>query len=699
MVCESCETWISVAEAALLLKVKPATIIRRIEKGTLSARRSEVLPFTDDGKENYEIQLNTLPQRLQYQYLYSHLPKSDTCTLDLVSPRSFLGNAWLDEFLDISSLIRDVTAIRQQNHRTGHVTDELRKLAELRGISLATLYRLTGKPSSKGISALYTDPFYLRDHLPSTMCLWSCDLAFALFLDSDSNYSQNDIMVEFNKIRNTIPCIDCPYHPNKSNDTDTPICPASQDYMPVPNHRKTINRLLSHIPPQMILYARKGYREWRAQYGLFVMRDRPLLVNESWQGDHHKFDLFVRITIRKEQGGKIYEKEIAVRPTLTAWIDSATSVFVGLVISITPNSDTIAEAFCRAAVLKPDSSIRGLPGCVIVDCGKDYKSKLFEDAPAELISFAPDETELNKRFAGLGLLPALGVKVKHALPYHPQSKPIERCFGTLERKWISKLPGWCRNSIADRPDNFQKTLISLLSNRELLTLEEFVSHFQDTILPEYHCTVDAETTVPELPGWQLSATSMPPLKRYNFLEKAKTITPDWSTISILKLHHSTEHKVGRWGIRFCNTYYQADELAYIVGEKVDILFHRVQPPYAPSSLTIIYHNHYLCDAYPAERHQMAGDNLVNIIHDSDRQNRPAKEMKATITRIRQSAYAIMPDNAKSNLTEKNQLSDMIFAPAIDEEISPNVDDKSADHVSSSQKCDIRKGLSFLFGEE
>ena len=272
------------------------------------------------GKPNYEVRLDSLPQRLQYQYLYSHLPESDICALDLVSPRSVLGNAWLDEFLDISSLIRSVALIRQQHHSTGHITGELRKLADSHGISLATLYRLIGKPSSAGISSLYTDPFYLQNHLPNTMCLWSCDLAYALYLDSENTYSQDDIMAELHKMRNSVLCSTCPYHPDNMKNSDIPACSKPQTYMPVPNHRKTVNRLLHHIPPQMVLYARKGYREWRAQYGLFVMRDRPLLVNESWQGDHHKFDLFVRITIHREHHGKVYEKEIAVRPTLTAWM-------------------------------------------------------------------------------------------------------------------------------------------------------------------------------------------------------------------------------------------------------------------------------------------------------------------------------------------------------------------------------------------
>ena len=66
----SSPAWISVADTAILLKVRPATIIRRIEKGTLPARTPEGMPFTYDGKPNYEIRLDALPQRLQYQYLY-----------------------------------------------------------------------------------------------------------------------------------------------------------------------------------------------------------------------------------------------------------------------------------------------------------------------------------------------------------------------------------------------------------------------------------------------------------------------------------------------------------------------------------------------------------------------------------------------------------------------------------------------------
>jgi putative transposase len=51
----------------------------------------------------------------------------------------------------------------------------------------------------------------------------------------------------------------------------------------------------------------------------------------------------------------------------------------------------------------------------------------------------------------------LGVKVQHCWPYHGQSKPIERFFGTVEndtRVW----PTYCGNSTANKPVDLQLQL-------------------------------------------------------------------------------------------------------------------------------------------------------------------------------------------------------------------------------------------------
>ena len=132
-------------------------------------------------------------------------------------------------------------------------------------------------------------------------------------------------------------------------------------------------------------------------------------------------------------------------------MDTASGYITGWVISVLPNSDTIAEAFCRACVPTVGDIAKGLPKSILVDCGRDYKSKLLEDPCSSYSAENWSESYLNRRFSGLGILRALNCEIYHCLPYHPQSKNIERFFGTLESSYISKLPGWCYSSAAERP--------------------------------------------------------------------------------------------------------------------------------------------------------------------------------------------------------------------------------------------------------
>ena len=59
------------------------------------------------------------------------------------------------------------------------------------------------------------------------------------------------------------------------------------------------------------------------------------------------------------------EKEIAVRPTLTAWMDTAAECSGGWVSSILSNADTIVEAFCRAVALTQGNIFHGLPKTIL----------------------------------------------------------------------------------------------------------------------------------------------------------------------------------------------------------------------------------------------------------------------------------------------------------------------------------------------
>lgn len=76
------ETWITAAEAATILHLTLRTVLSRAASGKLPARIPDDMPFTHDGKQNYLIRLESLPQKAQFHYLRSHLPDSQCCSLD-----------------------------------------------------------------------------------------------------------------------------------------------------------------------------------------------------------------------------------------------------------------------------------------------------------------------------------------------------------------------------------------------------------------------------------------------------------------------------------------------------------------------------------------------------------------------------------------------------------------------------------------
>lgn len=716
--------WITVNEAAILTGRKASYLIQQIQKGKLTGKLSSDHPYNQDGKENYIILLEDLPHRAQYQYYLRKIPEKDYLDTDFISPRLKLGKIWEDELVNISQLVKDVSIIKSIYYGSGKTTQELRRLAACYGISLATLYRFTGQQQIKKVSLLYLDPVYMQYHLPRTMCLRSVDFAYALFLDPHQKYSMSAIYREMLGHSDTR-CSDCPYHPDRASNNNslwkTPCCVRYNQHMIIPNNAKTIRRLMEHVPPQVICYCREGFRAWRSEYAPFSMRYKPLMVNDNWQSDHHVFNIFVRIKVFRYKNEKRYEKEIAVRPVLTAWMDSATGCIVGWVISVLPNSDTIAEAFCRSCTYTLGDSFTGLPHSVIMDCGADYKSKLLEDIPEYYkASLASDDALLlNKRFSGLGVLRVFSVDIYHCLPYHPQSKPIEHCFDTLENE-IEKLPGWCYRKVSERPEGFQKHLETLLQQKKLLTMEEFSNKFQTEILPAYHGKKDDSITNPDLPGWTLNIASMTPMQRYQAMEKSRSLIPSWQSISIIKRHHESDCLIQPQGIRFRYVYYDSDELKSLRGQKVDILYLNVSKPFAPSSVTVVYQGNYLCEAYPIHQNSYTGTPSKDLSEISFTQNRPAREIKRIVENINHNVSSILPPNATASSLDHFERSQEGHREQLRQEAYsvPYVRDMDATNQSlctdtqtlsefqtiiqsnsSTSKSDFCEGLDFLFGED
>ena len=125
----------------------------------------------------------------------------------------------------------------------------------------------------------------------------------------------------------------------------------------------------------------------------------------------------------------------------------------------TENTACIASAFRRTCLM-----LGKFPRVVYLDNGKAFRAKYFKGCP-------------DFEQAGiLGLYKDLGCEVIHAWPYHGQSKPVERFFGTMHdlEVWMPSYTGY---DIAHKParmkrgEDLHRQLYDKLGGRPL-SLEE-----------------------------------------------------------------------------------------------------------------------------------------------------------------------------------------------------------------------------------
>jgi len=260
--------------------------------------------------------------------------------------------------------------------------------------------------------------------------------------------------------------------------------------------------------------AREGKKKFEADNIIKILRNYDEIPpNFMWCGDHHIFDVFVKIPDGK--GGWLIK-----RPWLTSWMDMRSRALMGWCINFGPSSRTIGMALAHGISHKndPDFPQCGLPSSVYIDNGKDYRSKYLN---GEEISIGRiDYPDIIQRFAALGIDPfyidlefdpeqnawakkrgdkfieikgvrvggvyaRLNISQRYATAYHPWAKPIERFHGTLVRSFSRELPGWCGSGHEQRPE---KLAFELKRIHPLLTVEEFCDRFYGWVVNCYHKT-------------------------------------------------------------------------------------------------------------------------------------------------------------------------------------------------------------------
>lgn len=207
----------------------------------------------------------------------------------------------------------------------------------------------------------------------------------------------------------------------------------------IPSLRTMYDQIEKRIPLPVQVLHRQGQAAYEARCAPYILTDPDSIEPGSvFIGDHHELDI------------KIQHRGKWTRPWLTAWEDRRSRTIVGHTISLSPNQTTIMLAFKQAC------EKYGPPDAVKIDNGRDYDSEMWTGT-----------TKRRRRVLGKGYLDEsavcgiyamMNIAVSFAIPYHPQSKPIERFFATLESQFCKAFPTYCGSKTDRKPEDHQEFL-------------------------------------------------------------------------------------------------------------------------------------------------------------------------------------------------------------------------------------------------
>lgn len=257
---------------------------------------------------------------------------------------------------------------------------------------------------------------------------------------------------------------------------------------------------------------REGKKAWNDKCAISLLRDWNLVdVGDVIIGDGHTLNFE---TLNPATGKP-------TRMTIVLFYDGASNCPLGWEIMPTENTDSISAAFRRSCIM-----LGKFPRVVYLDNGRAFRAKYFKGCPDfEQAGF-------------LGLYRDLGCSVIHAWPYHGQSKPIERFFGTFHDLEVW-MPSYTGNDIAHKParmkrgENLHRQLYDKLGGRPLTmeeTLVQVARWFAEyATRPQYRTHLHGRTpgdVFMEGRGEGLSPQDMQKLTLFMMQKEVRTITKD-----------------------------------------------------------------------------------------------------------------------------------------------------------------------------
>src|SRR5579884_134262 len=194
----------------------------------------------------------------------------------------------------------------------------------------------------------------------------------------------------------------------------------------------TVRNWLASAPPSLRTYAREGRRAYQERMAPYLSRSySDVFANQIWVSDHMIHDVEVMNDCFFEAP---YGAPIRLR--FTCLLDFRSRYVVGTSWAWEGSSRSIATAMRRAFAQ------HGPCEHFYCDNGKDYLKVAKGAMPAYLSDPAEvrgwHEREM-RQIEQQGILARLGIKVTHCIVRHPQSKHVERFFGTLHQQFDKRF--------------------------------------------------------------------------------------------------------------------------------------------------------------------------------------------------------------------------------------------------------------------
>lgn len=278
-----------------------------------------------------------------------------------------------------------------------------------------------------------------------------------------------------------------------------------------PTIRRFVSRYMETCFDEWTLF-REGKKAWNDKCAISLLRDWSLVgVGDVIIGDGHTLNFE---TLNPATGKP-------TRMTIVLFYDGASNCPLGWEVMATENTASISAAFRRSCIM-----LGKFPRVVYLDNGRAFRAKFFKGCPDfEQAGF-------------LGLYRDLGCSVIHAWPYHGQSKPIERFFGTFHDMEVW-MPSYTGNDIAHKParmkrgEDLHRQLYTKLGGRPLTmeeTLVQVARWFAEyATRPQYRTHLHGRTpgdVFMEGRGEGLSPQDMQKLTLFMMQKEVRTITKD-----------------------------------------------------------------------------------------------------------------------------------------------------------------------------